>query len=381
MSYLDNAATSLHKPETVADAVYKVLVSGSVGNAARGSNEASLQALRLVVETRSRLGELFGYPHPNQVAFSMNATDSLNMAIQGLFEPGDHVITTQMEHNSVLRPLYRKEKEGVELTIVPCDERGRLCLDVLQGSIRPDTKALVCTHASNLTGNVNDLEKLGSLCHENGTLFVVDAAQSAGLLPIDMERMQIDVLCFSGHKGLLGPQGMGGICVREGVKLKPFRVGGTGIRTFDKEQPDEMPTLLEAGTLNMPGIAGLLAGVEYVLEKGTDAIFRQADAYARAFYEGVRNLPGIQVYGDFEAALRTPVVTLNLKDYDSAAVADELMQRFDIAVRSGGHCAPLMHKALKTGKQGAVRFSFSHFNTMEEVQEAVKAMRILAWEG
>ena len=381
MIYLDNAATSLHKPETVADAVYKVLVSGSVGNAARGSNEASLQALRLAVETRSRLGELFGYPHPNQVAFSMNATDSLNMAIQGLFEPGDHVITTQMEHNSVLRPLYRKEKEGVELTIVPCDERGRLCLDVLQGSIRQDTKALVCTHASNLTGNVNDLEKLGSLCHENGTLFVVDAAQSAGLLPIDMERMQIDVLCFSGHKGLLGPQGMGGICVREGVKLKPFRVGGTGIRTFDKEQPDEMPTLLEAGTLNMPGIAGLLAGVEYVLEKGTDAIFRQADAYARAFYEGVRNLPGIQVYGDFEAALRTPVVTLNLKDYDSAAVADELMQRFDIAVRSGGHCAPLMHKALKTGKQGAVRFSFSHFNTMEEVQEAVKAMRILAWEG
>lgn len=381
MIYLDNAATSLHKPETVADAVYKVLVSGSVGNAARGSNEASLQALRLAVETRSRLGELFGYPHPNQVAFSMNATDSLNMAIQGLFEPGDHVITTQMEHNSVLRPLYRKEKEGVQLTIVPCDERGRLCLDVLQGSIRPDTKALVCTHASNLTGNVNDLEKLGSLCHENGTLFVVDAAQSAGLLPIDMERMQIDVLCFSGHKGLLGPQGMGGICVREGVKLKPFRVGGTGIRTFDKEQPDEMPTLLEAGTLNMPGIAGLLAGVEYVLEKGTDAIFRQADAYARTFYEGVRNLPGIQVYGDFEAALRTPVVALNLKDYDSAAVADELMQRFDIAVRSGGHCAPLMHKALKTGKQGAVRFSFSHFNTMEEVQEAVKAMRILAWEG
>ena len=381
MIYLDNAATSLHKPETVAEAVYKVLVSGNVGNAARGSNEASLQALRLAVQARSRLGELFGYPHPSQVAFSMNATDSLNMAIQGLFEPGDHVITTKMEHNSVLRPLYRKEKEGVDLTIIPCDEKGRICLDVLAGSIRPDTRALVCTHASNLTGNVNDLEKLGSLCHENGTLFVVDAAQTAGLLPIDMERMHIDVLCFSGHKGLLGPQGMGGICVREGVKIKPFRVGGTGIRTFEKEQPDEMPTLLEAGTLNMPGIAGLLAGVEYILEKGTDAIWREADAYARAFYEGVRNLPGICVYGDQEAAVRTPVVTLNLKDYDSAAVGDELMQRFDIAVRSGGHCAPLMHEALGTGKQGAVRFSFSHFNTMEEVQEAVKAMRILAWEG
>ena len=340
MIYLDNAATSLHKPETVAAAVYQTLVSGCVGNAARGSNEASLQALRLAVETRGLLGELFGYPHPNQAAFSMNATDSLNMAIQGLFEPGDHVITTQMEHNSVLRPLYRKEKEGVDLTIIPCDEKGRMCLDVLAGSMRPDTKALVCTHASNLTGNVNDLEKLGALCQENGTLFVVDAAQTAGLLPIDMERMHIDVLCFSGHKGLLGPQGMGGICVREGVKMKPFRVGGTGIRTFDKEQPDEMPTLLEAGTLNMPGIAGLRAGVEYILEKGTDVIWRQADAYARAFYEGVKQLPGVRLYGDFDADVRTPVVTLNLKDYDSAAVADELMQRFDIAVRSGGHCAP-----------------------------------------
>lgn len=247
--------------------------------------------------------------------------------------------------------------------------------------MRPDSKALVCTHASNLTGNVNDLEKLGALCQENGTLFVVDAAQTAGLLPIDMERMHIDVLCFSGHKGLLGPQGMGGICVREGVKMKPFRVGGTGIRTFDKEQPDEMPTLLEAGTLNMPGIAGLRAGVEYILEKGTDVIWQQADAYARAFYEGVKHLPGVRLYGDFDADVRTPVVTLNLKDYDSAAVADELMQRFDIAVRSGGHCAPQMHQALGTGKQGAVRFSFSHFNTMDEVQEAVKAMRILAWEG
>ena len=163
--------------------------------------------------------------------------------------------------------------------------------------------------------------------------------------------------------------------------MKPFRVGGTGIRTFDKEQPDEMPSLLEAGTLNMPGIAGLRAGVEYILEKGTAVIWRQADAYARAFYEGVKHLPGVRLYGDFDADVRTPVVTLNLKDYDSAAVADELMQRFDIAVRSGGHCAPLMHQALGTGKQGAVRFSFSHFNTMDEVQEAVKAMRILAWEG
>ena len=292
-----------------------------------------------------------------------------------------HIRPSKRDEYAAVFFIRRKEKEGVDLTIIPCDEKGRMCLDVLAGSMRPDTKALVCTHASNLTGNVNDLEKLGALCQENGTLFVVDAAQTAGLLPIDMERMHIDVLCFSGHKGLLGPQGMGGICVREGVKMKPFRVGGTGIRTFDKEQPDEMPTLLEAGTLNMPGIAGLRAGVEYILEKGTDVIWRQADAYARAFYEGVKHLPGVRLYGDFDADVRTPVVTLNLKDYDSAAVADELMQRFDIAVRSGGHCAPQMHQALGTGKQGAVRFSFSHFNTMDEVQEAVKAMRILAWEG
>ena len=379
MIYLDSAATSYHKPDGVARAVAEAI--SHMGNPGRGAHEASLDASRVVYGTREKMAELFGAEEASQIVFTANSTESLNIAIQGLLDPGNHVITTVMEHNSVLRPLYRKEKEGVDLTIIPCDEKGRMCLDVLAASIRPDTKALVCTHASNLTGNVNDLEKLGALCRENSTLFLVDAAQSAGLLPIDMEQMHIDVLCFSGHKGLLGPQGMGGICVREGVKIKPFRVGGTGIRTFDREQPDEMPTLLEAGTLNMPGIAGLRAGVEYVLDKGTDAIWRQADAYASAFYEGVKNLPGVRLYGDFDAAVRTPVVTLNLKDYDSAAVGDELMQRFDIAVRSGGHCAPLMHQALGTGTQGAVRFSFSHFNTMEEVQEAVKAMRILAWEG
>ena len=378
MIYLDNAATSLHKPKTVADAVYQTLVSGSVGNAARGSNEASLQALRLAVETRSRLGELFGYPHPNQVAFSMNATDSLNMAIEGLLEPGDHVITTQMEHNSVLRPLYRKEKEGVDLTIIPCDEKGRMCLDVLAASIRPDTKALVCTHASNLTGNVNDLEKLGALCRENGTLFLVDAAQSAGLLPIDMEQMHIDVLCFSGHKSLLGPQGMGGICVREGVKIKPFRVGGTGIRTFDREQPDEMPTLLEAGTLNGHGVAGLHAALGFLKETGTDTIHKKEIGLMRRFLDGIKDIPGLKLYGDFSTDQRAAVVALNLGTYDSSEVSDELSFEYGISTRPGAHCAPLMHQSMGTVDQGMVRFSFSWFNTEEEIDAAVKALKELA---
>ena len=377
--YMDNAATTMQKPDCVIDAVVNAM--RHMGNSGRGAHEASLDASRLIYETREMLSELFNLGDPRQVAFTLNSTEALNTAILGLFDPGDHIISTVMEHNSVLRPLYRLEEKGCQVSFVPCDEKGRLRTDLLESFLKENTKALVCTHASNLTGNANDLMYLGRFCKDHGLLFVVDASQTAGVLPIDMQAMNIDVVCFTGHKGLYGPQGTGGICVRPGITVRPLKSGGSGIHTYLKEHPHEMPTALEAGTLNMPGIAGLRAGVEYILDKGTDAIWRQADAYASAFYEGVKNLPGVRLYGDFDAAVRTPVVTLNLKDYDSAAVGDELMQRFDIAVRSGGHCAPLMHHALGTGTQGAVRFSFSHFNTMEEVQEAVKAMRILAWEG
>ncbi|MFT3984014.1 MAG: aminotransferase class V-fold PLP-dependent enzyme [Lachnospiraceae bacterium] len=380
MIYLDNAATSLLKPPEVADAVYEAIHSGSIGNASRGVNDASLKAMRIAVKTRELLGELFHYAHPSQIVFTLNDTDSLNIAINGLFRAGDHIITTQMEHNSVLRPLYRKEAEGVTLTILPCDEAGNISAAAFEQAVRADTRAVVCTHASNLTGNVNDLEQIGAICKKYGLLFIVDAAQTAGILSIDMEKMQIDVLCFSGHKGLLGPQGTGGICVREGIRIAPLRVGGSGIRTFEKGHPDEMPTALEAGTLNLHGIAGLQAGVRYILEKKTDTIFNIEDSHARLFYELIKSVNGVKLYGDFSAALRSPIVAMNLSGYASSNVSDELMQRFQIATRPGGHCAPLMHEALGTVEQGAVRFSFSHFNTEKEIRAAAEAVRILAEE-
>lgn len=380
MIYLDNAATSLLKPREVANAVYEAINSGSIGNASRGVNDASLNAMRIAAKTRELLAELFHYANPSQIAFTLNDTDSLNTAVNGLFRAGDHVITTQMEHNSVLRPLYRKEAEGVTLTVLPCDELGNIGAAAFEQAIKNNTRAIVCTHASNLTGNVNDLEQIGAICKKHGLLFVVDAAQTAGVLPIDMEKMQIDVLCFSGHKGLLGPQGTGGICVREGIRVAPLRVGGSGIKTFEKEHPAQMPTALEAGTLNLHGIAGLQAGVRYILEKTTDAIFKIENSHARLFYERIQSVKGVKLYGDFSAPLRSPIVAMNLSDYASANVSDELMQRFQIATRPGGHCAPLMHEALGTVEQGAVRFSFSHFNTEEEIRTAAEAVRILAEE-
>ena len=239
MIYLDNAATSFRKPEEVRKAVSDALVS--LGNSGRGAHGASLDASRLIFDTRRLLAELFHGGDPSRVAFTANSTASLNMAIQGLLEPGDHVITTMMEHNSVLRPLYRMEEQGVELTILPSDERGRVKYEDFEDAVRKNTKAVVCTHASNLTGNINDLEIIGSICKKHGILLVVDASQTAGVFDIDMEKMGIHVLCFTGHKGLLGPQGTGGICVRQGISLRPFLVGGSGVKSYLKSQPEEMP--------------------------------------------------------------------------------------------------------------------------------------------
>ena len=377
MIYLDNAATSLMKPPQVARAVYEALASGRVGNADRGGNDAALAALSVATRARERLGRLFHYEHPARIAFTLNATDALNMAIHGLVRPGDHVVCTVMEHNSVLRPLYLKETEGAELTVLPFGEGGCVRPERVEEALRPNTRAAIITHASNLTGAVNDIAAMGRICRERGVLLVVDAAQTAGLWPIDMEEMQIDVLCFSGHKGLLGPQGTGGLCVREGVSIAPLRVGGSGLRTFDRAHPAQMPAALEAGTLNLHGIAGLDAGVAWVMEQGEARLLDTANALALAFYREMRGVEGVTVYGDF-AGPRMPIVALNIRDCDSGLIADMLMRRFGIATRSGGHCAPLMHEALGTKEQGAVRFSFSHANTRDEAMAAAKAVRLLA---
>lgn len=376
MIYLDNAATTLHKPPQVMDAVVRAMTA--MGNAARGAHGGALEAARTVYNTRVKLARLFGCPRPDHVIFTANSTEALNIAISGLIRPGDHVITTDCEHNSVLRPLYRLEEGGAALDVVPADQLGRVAYEDLEALLRPDTRAVVCTHASNLTGNVLDIARIGEMARRRGALLIVDASQTAGALPIDMEAMGIDVLCFTGHKGLMGPQGTGGLCVRPGVEIEPWKVGGSGVHSYDRRQPREYPTRLEAGTLNGHGIAGLSAALDFLQEVGLEAIEAKEHALMDRFYQAVSAMDGVTVYGDFSQARRSAIVALNIRDYDSAAVSDELSETYGVATRPGAHCAPRMHRALGTTDRGAVRFSFSWFNTQEEVDEAIRAVGQLA---
>lgn len=378
MIYLDNAATTMHKPQAVIDAVVQAM--NSLGNAGRGANEASLSAARIIYDTRDRLAQLFHAENAKRIAFTCNSTESLNIAIKGSLNPGDHAITTALEHNSVLRPLYEMQEQGVELTVIESDKRGRICYEDFEKAIRPETKVIVCTNGSNLTGNRVGLERVGKIAEDHGIRFIVDASQTAGVFEIDVQKMHIDILCFTGHKGLLGPQGTGGIYVREGIELRPLKSGGSGVDTYNTHHPAEMPTALEAGTLNGHGIAGLGAGVKYIMDTGMEHIRETEQHYMWKFYNGVKDIPGVKIYGDFETEDRCPIVTLNIADYDSSEVSDELLMTYGISTRPGAHCAPLMHKALGTVDQGAVRFSFSHFNTEEEIDAAIAAIRELAEE-
>ena len=374
MIYLDCAATSLQKPDSVAAAMLHGL---QCGNAGRGAYEASLSAGRIVYEAREKVAERFGVGDPMHVCMMFNTTDALNAAVCGLIHAGDHVVTTAQEHNSVLRPLYRAQKEGAELTIVPADADGKISEDKILAAIRPNTRAVVCAHVSNVTGNSLDIAKIGHACKKNGTLLIVDAAQSAGALEIDMQKMNISVLCMPGHKGLFAPQGTGMLCISDNIEIQPFRVGGSGIHSFSHTHPQEFPTALEAGTLNTPGIAGLSAGLDFIQSIGVQTIHAHEMQLATAFYQAVSKMPHVTVYGDWTQKDRAAIVTLNIKGKTAAQVSDALMQKHQIAVRAGAHCAPLLHEALGTKQGGAVRFSFSWFNTMEEVNAAVEAVRSL----
>lgn len=376
MIYLDNAATTIRKPPQVVDAVVRAM--SSFGNSARGTHEGALTASRTIYDARCKAAALFGCPRADHVAFTANSTEALNIAINGLIRAGDHVISTDLEHNSVLRPLYRlRDERDVSLDFVPADRQGNLDYADFTRLLRPNTRAIVCTHASNLTGNAVDLARVGEIAHRHGVLFLVDASQSAGVLPIDMERMYIDILCFTGHKSLMGPQGTGGLCLRGDHGIHPWKVGGTGVQTYSERQPEQLPVRLEAGTLNGHGIAGLSAALDFIVETGVEAIHAHETALMRRFYEGVRDIPGVTVYGDFTHE-RTAVVALNLADHDSGEVADALAEDYGIATRSGAHCAPRLHRALGTEEQGAVRFSFGWYNTAEEADAAVRAIRELA---
>lgn len=376
MIYFDNAATTLHKPQAVVDAVVHAMTTA--GNAARGTHAGSLAASRTVYDARVKIAQFFHCSRADHVVFTANSTEALNIAISGTLGKGDHIISTDLEHNSVLRPLYYLEKQGAALSFVHADRKGCIDYAEFETLIRPDTKAIVCTHASNLTGNVLELEQIGAIVKAHQLLYIVDASQSAGCLDIDMERMQIDILCFTGHKGLMGPQGTGGLCIREGVEIRPFKRGGSGIHSYDREQPKSYPTRLEAGTLNSHGIAGLSAAIDYIRKIGIHMIQEKEQELMWRFYDGIHNIPGITIYGDFSTKNRAAILLLNIEGYDSGTVSDILSEEYDIATRSGAHCAPRMHQALGTVETGAVRFSFSWFNTREEVDIAIEAIREIA---
>ena len=376
MIYLDNAATTLHKPQQVIDAVVHAMQS--MGNCSRGTHEGALDAARTVYGARANIAKLFGCERADNVVFTQNSTEALNIAISGIIEAGDHVVSTDLEHNSVLRTLYKLEAErGIRLSFVPADKRGNIDYNEFESLMQPDTRAIVCTHASNLTGNMLDIKRIAETAHKHGAIIIVDASQTAGCYPIDMRRMGIDVLCFTGHKGLMGPQGTGGMCIAEGIEIKPFKVGGSGVHSYSKTQPSEYPARLEAGTLNGHGLAGLSAAVGFILETGVEVIHNKESMLMRRFYEGVKDIEGVSVYGDFSCD-RAAIVALNISGYDSGAAADELSQAYGIATRPGAHCAPRMHNALGTSDIGAVRFSFSWFNTEQETDMAIYAVREMA---
>lgn len=378
MIYLDNAATTMHKPQTVIDAVTQAMCS--LGNAGRGATSGALDAARTIHTCRAKLARLFGCPRADHVCFTPNSTAALNTVINGVVRPGDHVVTTVLEHNSVLRPLNRLAAEqGVTVEHAGCDANGVLDYDELEQLVTPGTRAVVVTHASNVTGNAVDIARVAAMAHAAGALVIVDASQSAGTAHIDMQAMGLDIVCFTGHKGLMGPQGTGGLAVAEGVDVAPWAMGGTGVHSFDTLQPMEWPTRLEAGTLNGHGIAGLSAGLDFIeAQGGVEAIAAHERALADRFLAGVRKIPRIKLYGAFDQPTRSAIVSLNVGDIDSAEISDALMQGWGIATRPGAHCAPLMHRALGTERQGIVRFSFGYFNTDEEVDTAIDALRDLA---
>lgn len=373
MVYLDNAATTQKKPKEVIDAVIYALEH--FGNASRGVHTSTLNADRIIYETRQKLAHLFHAKHARQIVFTQNATEALNIAINGLFHTGDHIITSCSEHNSVLRPLYRLESQNIALSYIQLDSYGNIKSDTLPSLLQKNTKAIILNHASNVSGNINDIQTVGDFCKEHGLLFLLDASQTAGAFDIDVSKYHIDVLCFTGHKSLLAPQGTGGLYVNPDISIRPWLVGGTGTHTYNKNQPERMPERLEAGTKNAHAIAGLHASLDYILKHGMENLTSQAIKLSLMFYEGIKDIPDIHIYGDFRTDYRAPIVSFNLGEIDSAYIGQVLFEEYDIATRCGAHCAPLVHQSFGTIHQGMVRCSFSHMNTTEETLYAIDCIK------
>lgn len=379
MIYFDNAATTFPKPDVVYDEIMTAMKEYGA-NPGRSGHKLALKAGRGVYETRELISKLFNVKNPMNTILTFNATESLNIGIKGILKPGDHVITTSMEHNSVLRPIKYLERFGIDSTIVKGDSKGRINASDIQKSIKKNTKLIINTHVSNLTGTIMPIKEIGEIAKKNEIIYMVDAAQSAGVYKIDVEDMNIDLLAFPGHKGLLGPQGTGGLVVREGLLLEGFMQGGTGSASHSLDQPDIFPDKFESGTANAPGMIGLGAGIKYIQDRGIDDIRRYEENLTEHFIEEAKKIEGVILYGPLNTKEQGAVVALNIKDADSSEVAYILDEEYNIAVRPGLHCAPLAHETIGTLEQGVVRFSFGIFNTHDEIDFCIKALRDIAKE-
>ncbi|SHJ39114.1 cysteine desulfurase family protein [Geosporobacter subterraneus DSM 17957] len=373
MVYLDNAATTYPKPETVYQAMDRCMREYNA-NPGRSGHKMALASGRSIYKTRDLLCQLFHIDNPMQIIFTQNATDSLNLALKGLLKSGDHVVTTSMEHNSMLRPIMALEELGVENTIVQCDPTGALDPKQIEAAIKPNTKLIAMTHASNVVGTLMPVEEVGAIARERKILLLVDAAQTAGVYPIDVQKMNIDLLAAPGHKGLMGPQGTGILYIREGIALRHMKEGGTGSKSEYLTQPEILPDRYESGTPNTPGIVGLGAGVAFILEEGIEKIRAHEEELTEYFLKQLKKIQGIVLYGPQDHRKQAAVISLNLGEEDSSEVSYVLDQVFDIAVRSGLHCAPMAHKTIGTFEQGTVRFSIGYFNTREDIDKAVEAL-------
>jgi len=375
--YMDNAATSWPKPESVYRAVVDCMKRYGA-NPGRSGHKMATQAGKILLHTRELLCKLFSVDNPFQMIFTLNATESLNLAIKGCIEPGDHIITTTMEHNSVVRPLKELEKYDIKTTYVKADSQGRVDPDDIRKAIQPNTRLIVTTHASNVTGTLVPIDQIGKIAREYGILYLVDAAQTAGVIPIDLSKLPVDMMAMPGHKGLLGPQGTGVLYIAPHVKLKPLKEGGTGSQSENLYQPEFIPDRYESGTQNTPGIAGLGAGISFIMQQGQNNLFAYTNRLEKFFLEAVSSIPGIKVYGPPTMDERIGVISINIKDFDSTYIATLLDERYDIATRSALHCAPLAHQTIGTLKQGTVRFSPGIFNTMDQVAECIRALEQLS---
>lgn len=374
MIYLDNAATTFPKPRQVYEAVLDCMENYGA-NPGRAGHKLAMRAGREIYECRENIAKLLNVSNPMSIVFTHNATDSLNLAIKGVVKSGDHIITTSIEHNSVIRPIKALEKNGVENTIVKCDKYGYLDPNDIKKAIKPNTKLIVTTHASNVCGTIVDIEAVGNIAKENNILYLVDASQTLGVYDIDVQEINVDMIAAPGHKCLLGPQGTGMLYIRDGLEVNILKEGGTGSNSEDLFQPNMMPDRYESGTHNTPGIAGLNAGVKFILETGIDKIRKHEEELCEYMLTKLTEVPNIKIYGPLDSKKRAAVISINIGDIDSGEITFILDDMYEIATRSGIHCSPLAHKTLGTLRQGTVRFSLGYFNTKDDIDKAVEALK------